>query len=206
MDKITSYISSFLTLDNDHLTPVAGQEESMPDVRPSVGPEVGKFLGLLVRLIRAGRVLELGTSLGYSAIWLGEALRETGGRLISVEINQELFHHAQKNVLAAGLSDVVDLVLGDARSVVARLTGPFDLVFQDSDKGLYPDLLDRCIELTRLHGLIVADDALFKALGRPDRLSDPVHRYNQLVFSYPRLYSTILPVGDGVTISVKIQT
>jgi predicted O-methyltransferase YrrM len=206
MDQTTSYIASFLALDNDYLTLVAAQEDILPDVRPSIGPQAGRFLGLLVRLVRAERVLELGTSLGYSAIWLGEALRETGGRLISVEVDAELFRRARQNVLAAGLSDVVELVLGDAPCVVEALEGPFDLILQDSDKALYPHLLERCIDLTRLYGVIVADDALFQPLGRPDRLSAPIDQYNHKVFSDPRLYSSILPIGDGLTLSVKVES
>jgi predicted O-methyltransferase YrrM len=214
MDEIDSYIANFITLDNSSLTAVSEQERVRVNVRPSIGPEVGQFLGLLIRLIQAKRVLEFGTSLGYSAIWLGEALRTTGGRLISIEREEELYRQAQKNLAAAGLSDVVELVLGDARTVVETLEGPFDLIFQDSDKRLYPVLLEKCIELTRDYGcieltrdygLIVADDALFKPLGRPDPVSEPIHLYNQKVFSDERLYSTLLPVGDGVILSVKLK-
>ena len=205
MDEIDSYIANFITLDNSSLTAVSEQERVRVNVRPSIGPEVGQFLGLLIRLIQAKRVLEFGTSLGYSAIWLGEALRTTGGRLISIEREAELYRQAQKNLAAAGLSDIVELVLGDARTVVETLEGPFDLIFQDSDKRLYPVLLEKCIELTRDYGLIVADDALFKPLGRPDPVSEPIHLYNQKVFSDERLYSTLLPVGDGVILSVKLK-
>jgi predicted O-methyltransferase YrrM len=206
MDEIDSYIANFIALDNSTLTSVSEQERIRVNVRPSIGPEVGQFLGLLIRLIQAKRVLEFGTSLGYSAIWLGEALRSTGGRLISIEREEELYRQAQKNLAAAGLSEVVELVLGDARTVVETLEGPFDLIFQDSDKRLYPVLLEKCIELTRDYGLIVADDALLKPMGRPDPLSEPIHLYNQKVFSDDRLYSTLLPVGDGVTLSVKRQS
>jgi predicted O-methyltransferase YrrM len=204
VDDLTSYITNFISLDNGTLISVSEQERITSNVRPSIGPEVGKFLGLLIRLIQAKRVLEFGTSLGYSTIWLGEALRITRGRLISVEREEQLFRQAQKNVAAAGLSDVVELVLGDAQAVVETLEGPYDLIFQDSGKSLYPALLEKCIELTRDYGLIVADDALFRPLGRPDQLSDPIHLYNQKVFADDRLYSTILPIGDGVTLSVKM--
>jgi predicted O-methyltransferase YrrM len=205
MEEIVSYIAHFSSLDNDQLTSVSEQERISNNVRPSIGPEVGKLLSLLIRLIQAKRALELGTSLGYSAIWLGEALQATGGRLVSVEHDAELHHQAQKNVAAAGLSGVVELVLGDARDVVETLEGPFDLIFQDSDKSLYPVLLEKCIKLTRVHGVIVADDALFIPMGAPDQFSAPIHLYNQRVFSDERLYSAILPVGDGVTVSVKLR-
>jgi predicted O-methyltransferase YrrM len=96
------------------------------------------------------------------------------------------------------------LILGDASAVIAQLEGPFDMILQDSDKALYPLLLDRCVDLTREYGVIIADDALFKPRGIPDKFSAPVHRYNELVFADPRLLSTILPIGDGITVSVKI--
>jgi predicted O-methyltransferase YrrM len=205
-NEIASYITDFTSLDNSTLILVSEQEKTSTDVRPGIGPEVGKFVGLLIRLIQAKRVLELGTSLGYSAIWLGEALRTTGGRLITVEHDADLHRAAQKNVAAAGLSDVVELVLGDARRVIETVEGPFDLILQDCDKSLYPLLLEKCIELTREYGVVVADDTLFKPMGRPDRFSDPIHLYNQKVFSDARLYSTILPIGDGVTLSVKLPS
>lgn len=206
MNRIASYIASFISLDNSLLESVSEQERNIADARPSVGAEVGKFIGLLVRLIQAKRVLELGTGLGYSTIWLGEALRTTGGKLISVENDAKMHSQAQGNVAAVGLSSIVELVLGDAPSVVETLKGPFDLILQDSGKSLYPVLLERCIELTRDYGVIVADDALFKPLGVSDGLSDPIHSYNQMVFSDQRLYSTILPVGDGLTVSIKLES
>jgi len=205
MDDIPLYLAGFLSLDNATLASVLKQERLSSNLRPSIGPEVGRFVALLVRLIRAQRVLEFGTSLGYSAIWLGEALRTTGGSLISIEREEQLFRQAQKNVAAAGLSDVVELVLGDAGDVIETLEGPFDVIFQDSDKSMYPLLLEKCIELTRDYGLIVADDALFKPLGRPDHVSAPIDLYNQRAFSDGRLYSTILPLGDGLTLSVKLK-
>jgi predicted O-methyltransferase YrrM len=205
VDRVASYIASFITLDNSLLESVSEQERNTANARPNIGAEVGKFVGLLVRLIQAKQVLELGTGLGYSTIWLGEALRTTGGKLISVENDANIHSRAQKNVAAAGLSSIVELVLGDAPGVVETLKGPFDLILQDSGKSLYPLLLERCIQLTRDYGIIVADDALFRPLGVSEGLSDPIHNYNQMVFSDQRLYSTILPVGDGLTISIKLE-
>jgi predicted O-methyltransferase YrrM len=204
MDPVGDYIAGFLSLDHPHLAVVAEQEEAS-DVPPSIGPEVGKLLGLLVRMIRAQRVLELGTALGYSTIWLAEAARATGGRLISVENDANLFEETEKNLAAAGLSGVVDLIFGDAQTVIHSLDGPFDLILQDSAKTLYPVLLERCIQITRPFGLIVADDGLFLPEGRPERLAQPIHRYNQKAFSDDRLYSTLLPIGDGLTLSVKVK-
>lgn len=205
MDDTVNYITNFLTLDNVQLENIAQEEMDRNDIQPSIGPEVGKLLGLLIRLTRAQRVLELGTCLGYSTVWLAQALQTTGGKLISVEYNDALYEETRSNLSLAGLEDVVELIRGDARTVIEQVQGPFDMIVQDSDKSLYPLLLERSVQLTRKFGIIVADDALFKPRGIPAKFSDPVHQYNQLVFADARLYSTILPIGDGITISVKLS-
>lgn len=204
MDESANYIASFLSLDNIALETVAQEEINRNDIQPSIGPELGKLLGLFVRLMRAQRVLEMGTCLGYSTIWLAQALQTTGGKLVSIEYKDNLFEDTQRNIALAGLADVVELIQGDARVIIEQVDGPFDMIVQDSDKNLYPLLLERSIALTRKFGIIVADDALFKPRGIPASFSEPMHDYNQRVFADTRLYSTILPIGDGVTISVKL--
>ncbi len=204
MDETANYIAHFLTIDNVQLETIDHEAMNRDDIRPSIGPEVGKLLGLLIRLTRARRVLEMGTSMGYSTIWLAQALQSTGGKLVSIEYDDGLFEETQRNVALAGLADVVELIKGDARVVIEQVHGPFDMILQDSDKSLYSPLLERSIALTRKFGIIVADDALFKPRGIPAPFSELMHDYNERVFADSRLYSTILPIGDGVTISVKL--
>jgi predicted O-methyltransferase YrrM len=204
MDPVTEYIWGFIRSYDAQISRIAGQEAQREDIQPSIGEEVGRLLAVFVRLIQAKRVLELGSSIGYSTVWLAQALRDTGGTLTSIEKNERLFLDAQKNVSDAGLSDHVELIHGDAGVVLDSSGGPYDLILQDCDKALYPVLLNRCVELTRKHGAIVADDALFRPRGVEKKFSDPVHEYNRMVFADSRLYSTILPVGDGITISVKL--
>jgi predicted O-methyltransferase YrrM len=200
MDPVAEYIRGFVATQNADLARIAEEETLRGDTQPSIGEEVGRFLALLIRATQAKRVMELGTSLGYSTVWLAQTLRETGGTLTSIENDGRLHADTQRNVSAAGLSGVVELVLGDARVVLDRLKGPFDLILQDSDKTIYPQLLSRCIDLTREGGVIVADDTLFKPRGVPEKFSTPVHQYNEMVFADRRLYSTILPIGDGITV------
>ncbi len=203
--SVEDYISTFIKPVSPQLARIDVLEDHWDGVRPSVGLEVGKLLSLLVHLTQARRVLELGTSMGYSAIWLASALKETGGRLVSVECRQDLCELARENLRAAGLADWVEVIHGNAEQVIQSLEGPFDLILQDSDKALYPKLLETCICLIRQHGILVADDALFKPRGIPEKFSAPIHEYNQLVFSDPRLASTILPIGDGIVMSVKLK-
>ncbi len=205
MSQIHEYILSFIAFDNKQLSVISEQERRRNDIQPSVGPEVAKLLGLLIRVVNAKRVLEIGTCLGYSTVWFGQAVKETNGKLVSIEYNEQLFNETKKNVELAGLDQYVDLRLGDASEEIKTLEGPFDIIIQDSDKKLYPEMLEDCVQLIRVNGMIVADDTLFKPMGIPDKFSKPMDEYNQKVFLDTRLYSTILPIGDGVTISVKVK-
>lgn len=204
MNKLTEYIERFITIDNKQINEIMKQDEGMNGIQPYVGMEVGKFLGLLIRSNNAKRVLEFGTCLGYSTVWIAQALKETGGRLISVEYREDLYEITKRNIELAGVSEVVELILGDASEVINTVEGLFDIILQDSDKSLYSPMLEKCIRLTRKNGLIIADDALFKPMGIPEKFSEPVHKYVKKVFADKRLYSTILPIGDGVAISMKL--
>lgn len=204
MYKVTEYIESFITFDNKQLDEILKEEEEKDSIQPCIGLEVGKLLGLLIRSMNAQKVLEFGTCLGYSTVWMAQALKETGGKLISVEYDKDLYEITKRNVELAGLSEVVELILGDASQVINMVEGPFDIILQDSNKSLYSTMLEKCINLTRRNGLIIADDVLFKPMGIPEKFSEPVDKYVKKVFSDKRLYSTILPIGDGVAISTKI--
>lgn len=204
MTAAHDYIASFLRPGSPTLEAIAAEEATRDDVQPGVGPEVARLLAFLVRLLRAERVLELGCSLGYSTVALAEALSATDGRLVSVERDPALAARARARLQEAGLADRVELIEDDLRAVLPALDGPFDLVLQDADKALYPEVLDRCVALLRPGGVYAADDALFRPLGVPARFADPVHAHNARVFTHPRLFTTLLPIGDGLTVSVKV--
>lgn len=208
MDKLTkfnSYINQFIKEDNSELCRLQEEENKRKDVRPCIGKETGKLLGTLIRFKNARRVLELGTCLGYSTIWICEALKETGGTLVTVERKSKLVLEAEDNLKKAELYNYVNFIDGEADEIIYQLDGPFDLILLDIGKSQYSELLDRCIELTRRNGMIVADDTLFKARGFKENISNHIDRYNKQVFADKRLYSTILPIGDGVTLSVKLR-
>jgi predicted O-methyltransferase YrrM len=203
MDNITEYIQGFLRYPHPLLEELAREQEARDDVPPHIGIQVGTFLAWLIQVIRAKRCAEFGTALGYSTIFLAGALRQTGGQLTAVESDEGRFLETQRNIHRAGLAKIVRLIHGDAREVIDGLEGPFDLILQDAAKSLYPALLEGCVEKTRPGGIIAADDALFRPMGVREELSTLMDEYNRKVFSHPRLVSTILPIGDGLTISVK---
>jgi predicted O-methyltransferase YrrM len=201
---IADYISAFITPnDLPVLDAIAAEQDARNDTRPNVGLEVGCLLGLLVRITGAQRVLEFGTCLGYSAVWLADALRETGGHLTSVELDHNLVMSARAYIQQAGLTDRAEVIEGDAAKFAKDLEGPYDLILQDSAKFLYAEMLEDCIRLLRPGGVLAIDDALFKAMGIQEKFSAPVHRANELAFADPRLQCTLLPIGDGLLLCVK---
>src|SRR5436190_22847631 len=118
----------------------AGVEQNLP----LVDAEVGALLRVLALAVRARRILEIGTAIGYSGIWLAGAL-PADGMLITMEMDQERAREARDNFARAGLADRTSVIVGDARLKVAKVSGPFDLIFQDGDKMLYTPFLDRLV-------------------------------------------------------------
>ncbi|HUW18112.1 MAG TPA: O-methyltransferase [Sedimentisphaerales bacterium] len=130
--------------------------------------EDGRLLRLLAETMGAKRVVEVGTSNGYSAIWFCLGLRKTGGKLITHEINAERAELARKNFKRAGVEDIVTLVEGDAHEKVKDLKGPVDIVFLDADKGGYADYLNKLLPLVRPGGLILAHNTTGSGSGMQD--------------------------------------
>ncbi len=199
------YLRRFLPRDNVLLENLELAGAARTDIQPSIEPELGKLLGLLVRLTGAKRVLELGTGVGYSAIWLGEAVKVTGGTVVTIDNHERTHREVVGNLARAGLTDVVESLLGDAEKLVPELEGGWDLVFQDGGKYLYPLLYEELFQQLKTGGILAADDTLFRVNSRVRKqLGLYTDEYNRKVFSDPRFYSTILPVGHGITISLKL--
>lgn len=150
--------------------------------------DTGEFLAVMVKSSSARRILEIGTSNGYSTIWLAAAL-EDGGSLTSIERDPAKLKEAKSNFSKAGLSDRIRLLEGDAAALVRDLTAPFDLVFLDADRTIYRDIADHIIRLTRPGGTIICDNAI----SHSDALKPLVAYFNSLSWCT----SCLVPVGKG---------
>jgi len=136
----------------------------------SVMPSEGEYLCNLVTKLKAQRVLEIGTASGYSGVWLGLGLRETGGRLITLEVDQPRHSQAVRNFQAAGLDDIIDARLTDALKEIPKLTGPFDLVFIDAWKPDYAKYLELTLPMVRSGGIIIAHNVRNQGREMPEFL------------------------------------
>ena len=202
------YLRTFIKYDNKTVSDMEKESEGRDDIQPFVEPETGRFLSFLVKLTQADFVLEFGTGIGNSSIWIGEALKQRGGRLITVDNHPRTRIEAEANIKRAGLEDTVEMRFGDAEKeagiLLEEYRGKFDIVFQDCGKYLYPLMIDSICDLTRDGGLIVADDTLFKANPNVRKnLGRYTDKYNNMILERDDLYTSLLPVGHGLTLSIK---
>lgn len=173
---------------------------------PIADPEVADFLRVLARLRMPGRVLEIGTNIGYSVIAIGRELG-AGSTIETIEIDPAILSQAKRFVSRAALGPVVVFHQGPALEVLDGLEGGFDFVFIDCVKEEYPAYLDLILPRMLAGGAIVADNVLWKgnvARGVNDPRTDGIRRFNERIMNEPRLISSILPIGDGVSVSVVV--
>jgi predicted O-methyltransferase YrrM len=163
----------------------------------NVARETGRLHGVLGRATRATHVVEVGSSNGYSTIWLADAVRDTGGRVTTLEVNPDKIAHARRNLATAGVAGVVEILAGRAADTLARLDGPLDLVFLDADRGNYLDYLDLVVPRLRVGGLLVADNVTSHA--------HELGPFLTRVRSHPDLLAVTVPVGKGEEIAVRIR-
>jgi len=171
-----------------------------------IGPLEGSFLGFLVSLARAKRVLEIGCFTGYSALAMAERLPKTG-RLITLDINPETNRIARKFWAKSPHGNKIRSVLGPALKTLTKLNGPFDLIFIDADKTNYLNYLKKGLPLLSPKGLIVVDNCLWGGEVLKKRTKDPdtraIQRFNNYVKNRNDLEAVLLPVRDGVFLIQK---
>jgi predicted O-methyltransferase YrrM len=156
-------------------------------------PETAELVSILARSSRARRLLEIGTSNGYSTIWLASSVGPEGGRIISIDRSPEKHKMAHDNLLAAGLLQFVDLRLGDASEVVETLPGPFDFVFFDADRTSAPGQLALLLPKLAPQALILADNAL----SHPQEIAG----YLAMAKSLKQLQHVLVPLGKGLSVA-----
>lgn len=161
-----------------------------------VGEEVGHFLRALIVARGARRVVELGTSYGYSTLFLADAARQTGGKVFTLELSPEKQAYAREQLGRAGLGEYVEWLQGDALELLAGLDGPYDVVLLDLWKDLYVPCLALCVPKMAEGGIIAADNILFPEIVRPD-----AEAYRRAVRAIPGVESALLPIGQGIELS-----
>ena len=171
---------------------------NLDDLLLSVGREAGMLLYLLATGAQSKRILELGTSYGYSTVWLGAAARTTGGKVMSLELKENKIEHARQALTRAGLSSRVEFHVGDCLESLRTLPGPFDFVLLDVWKDLYLPCFDLVHPKLASGGIICADNMLLPEAVRPQ-----AEAYRKRVRAASDMDSVLVDVGNGIEISRK---
>lgn len=179
----------------------AGQAKVLAEIksndqgRLAVSEEDGRFLRLMVAASGATRALEIGGASGYSAIWIGLGLRDTGGRLTTIEYDPQRAKELAANVRRAGLSDIVTVIPGDAFMAIPKVPGTFDFVFLDAWKRDYRRFFDMVYPRLDKRGLFIAHNVVNKRSEMGDFLD---------AIQTPTVWTTIVsPSGEGMSVSLK---
>ena len=180
------------------ITKLLAEIKSKDKGQLAVSEEDGRFLRLMIATSGAKRALEIGGASGYSAIWIGLGLRATGGRLVTIEYDPVRAKELAANIKRAGLSDIVQVVDGDAFQQIPKLPGTFDFVFLDAWKKDYKRFFDTVYPRLDTRGLFLAHNVVNKRNEMVDFL-DAVTRH-------PALWTTIVsPSGEGMSVSMRLK-
>ncbi|MCR5774263.1 MAG: O-methyltransferase [Lachnospiraceae bacterium] len=208
-DRISEFIRQYVPDPGEELKKLRAQ--AIAEEVPIIRQETEAFLRTLLTLQRPKRVLELGTAVGYSAIYMASASAGIE-RIDTIEDWDPRIPKARSNIEKAGLADRIFLMEGDALEIMKGLTEPYDLVFIDAAKGQYPEYLTEAIRLTREGSVIIADNIfqdgeIMESKYIVERRDRTIHKrlrtFLDMVSNDSRLSTSVLPVGDGITFSVR---
>jgi predicted O-methyltransferase YrrM len=172
---------------------------------PIVGPAVGRLLYQLALISKAKRVFEMGSAIGYSTIWWARAVGEDG-RVIYTDGDKKRADKARKYFERAGVSERIVVRVGDALEILSEEKQPYDIIFNDVDKVDYPRVLRLAVPKLKSGGLFIADNVLWSGKLRkpnPDEQTRAILEFDRLISESKELFTTILPLRDGVAVCVK---
>jgi len=210
-----SYMNSVLGPRDEVVNSVLEKALLQNKLRPmQVDDNAARILKLLTLMIKPKQVLEIGTYFGYSALHIASGLSKDG-KLISIEIDEEIAQVAIRNIELAGLSNFVDVVCGDATKCLAQYSlESFDMIFIDGEKAKYPEYLKVCYPLLRKDGILIADDSFASgdyrhesvenSIDTSDDHSQAIDTYNRAVGRSKALFSTFIGTSNGMLVSYKL--
>lgn len=208
-ERLVTYLHSLETENSEILETI--EKEALADYVPIIRKEMQSFLRVMVKLKRPLRILEVGTAVGFSAILMSEAAPENC-HITTIENYEKRIPIAKENFRRAGREEKITLLEGDAAEVLKTLEGPFDFVFMDAAKGQYSVYLKEIMRILTDGGVLISDNVLQEgeiiesrfAVERRDRtIHSRMREYLYLLKHHPNLDTTIIPLGDGVAMSIK---
>lgn len=210
-ERFVTYINSLDTGNTPFLE--ALEKEAIDTYVPIIRKEMQTFLKWMLALKRPMRILEVGTAIGFSALLMAE-YNPVEGKITTIENYEKRIPIAKENFKKAGRESQITLLEGDAADWLKQLEGPYDFIFMDAAKGQYIHFMDDVIRLLAPDGVLVSDNVLqdgdiIESRYAVTRRNRTIHKrmrdYLYQLTHHPQLQTTVLPLGDGVTLSVKLE-
>lgn len=208
-ERLASFINSFNTDYDEVITSI--RKEAEENRVPVIRREAGEFIKMLIMMNKPKRILEIGSAIGFSAIFMSRFL-EDGAHITTIENYQPRIEEAKKNIERAGAQDVITLLEGDALEILPGLSGEYDMVFMDAAKGQYGSFFKDAIRLLREGGILLCDNVLqdgdvlesrFAVTRRNRTIHSRMREYLYELTHDPELETAILNIGDGMSLSIK---
>lgn len=207
--KVNNYIDGLYN--NRKLTQKRYSENTeLKNYGQVVDDDVARMLQVLITATRPQKVLEIGTSIGFSTVMMAKAMSHYGGKIVTIELDKQVAEQAKANFKQQGVDEQIEVMVGDAREIVDNLQQDFDLIFQDvGDKTLYAEMIDSYLKLLKQGGILLAEDALFPLFefhGEHSYLNpmrESLDMFNKQIADCTQFESTLLPIGDGLMVAVK---
>lgn len=181
---------------------------------PIVQKEVAKFLELMVAIKKPKNILEMGTAIGYSSILLASSSNTSECNVTTIERDPKMIELAKTNILKYGFKDKITIVEGDCLEVLEHLEGSFDMIFIDAGKGHYNHFLPHCLRLLSKDGVMIGDNVLFRGMvankelviRRKITIVKRMKNYLELISDDKKFITSILPMGDGIAVTVRRES
>ena len=211
-ERMVSFINSFDSGDSEIVEEI--ERQAIADSVPIIRQEMGSLLKVLLALKKPLSILEVGTAVGYSSILMAENMPK-GCTITTIEKYEKRIPVARENIKKAGHEDKITLIEGDAIEVMKELKGPYDFIFMDAAKGQYINFLPEVMRLLAPGGMLISDNVLqegdiieskYGVVRRNRTIHMRMREYIYAITHMEGLMTSIVPIGDGITLSVKKET
>ncbi len=206
-EYIDSYINSLIKEDNDKLEKfrIYCEERNLPIIHK----EVGQFIKLVINQLNAKNIIEIGTNVGYSSIFMVNAMMNEG-KVTTMERSEKFYKEALKNISDFGLADNIKVYYGDAVDMLDEVEGSFDMAFIDAAKSYYRVFFDKCLKMMKPGGIILSDNVLYQGMIATDELVvrrkktlvRNLRNYLEYISHDERFVTSVLPLGDGLAVTL----
>ncbi|MDW5300546.1 MAG: O-methyltransferase [Sedimentibacter sp.] len=206
-EYIDTYIQNLIINEDEKLEKFREYCESRG--LPIIHKEVGQFIKLTINQLNAKRIIEVGTNVGYSSIFMSQVMKNEGN-VVTLERSEKFYEEALKNIIDFGLEKNIEVIFGDAAENLENIEGTFDMAFIDAAKSYYKTFFDKCCKMMKPGGIIISDNVLYQGMiatddlvvRRKKTLVRNLRNYLEYISHDERYITSVLPLGDGLAVTL----